>query len=501
MKRSYKITLVIFLFFILKSLYADILLVGYIHNDDGFIWDAPLGDNNVWKTFRYQATVNGRIDYFQMYLGGFGDSLETNNEVGWAVYEDDNGLVGTLKVSGYVSNYDWTIIGTRENHIFPLTQIHQNRNIIEGNNYWITFHASGGRNILISRGRVGCCQSPSPKKGTNQYSWNIFNMPPTPDEFVNTYGDGTYGWAVFQADSNNTAPTILNNIDDVYRDEDFEPFVIADLDTVFYDADSPDRDNLSFTSMPTTGLVNTQILGTELRISSISDLNGIDTIIVVATDNRYASAIDTFFITINPLPDPPSAVSLLSPINNQQLSVTDNISFEWYSSIDADNDPIFYDLYLFGTGKESTLTNISDTTFQFIDADFFEENSQYNWNIISNDGIYSVPSTETFSFYTPPLNEIIESPLNLPDSYKLYQNYPNPFNPSTRIKYDLPITSDITIKIFTVLGQLVFNLTEYNKSPGSYTLEFDADLLTSGIYIYQFTTPDYIETKKMIYLR
>ena len=495
------ITIVVFILtfgIIVESLKADIILLGYIHNSEGFVSDAPLGRNDIWKAFRFQATVNGRMDYFQMFFGGFVDAVETDNEVAWAIYEDNDMHVGTLKVSGYVSNYDWTIIGPGENHTFPLTTVHQNRDIIAGNYYWVTFHASGGNNIQISRGRVSGCNSGSLRWATNQFSWTIFNPPPPPSEFINSYNQGCYGWAVWQSDSNNTAPTILNSIEDIYEDEDFGSLLVANLDTVFYDEDLSDGDSLRFLSIPSIGLVNTEISGNELTISSNPNLTGIETVVVIATDNSYASVFDTFSVTINPIPDQPTSFNLISPINDFHFSSIDTIDFLWHSSHDVDSDPIYYDFNLYGAGTESTLTNISDTTLQFISEEFFEENSQYNWHIYANDGMYSVPSLETFIFFTPPLGRINDYPVKLPNSYKLYQNYPNPFNPSTIIKYDLPVKADVVIEIYNVLGQMVFSFTEKNMSPGNHKIEFNADILTSGIYMYIIHAGDFQETKKMV---
>ena len=89
----------------------------------------------------------------------------------------------------------------------------------------------------------------------------------------------------------------------------------------------------------------------------------------------------------------------------------------------------------------------------------------------------------------------------LPISYELYQNYPNPFNPTTKIKFAIPVESDVNLSIYNVLGELVTTLVNEQMKAGYYEYEFKASNLASGIYLYRFTSGSFIETKKMILLR
>lgn len=97
----------------------------------------------------------------------------------------------------------------------------------------------------------------------------------------------------------------------------------------------------------------------------------------------------------------------------------------------------------------------------------------------------------------------------IPASFQLYQNYPNPFNPSTIIQYSVPdvadayyaSTTNVTLKVYDVLGNEVTTLVNENKSPGSYSITFDAGGLTSGIYFYTLRAGAFSETKKMILMK
>ncbi len=84
---------------------------------------------------------------------------------------------------------------------------------------------------------------------------------------------------------------------------------------------------------------------------------------------------------------------------------------------------------------------------------------------------------------------VSENPIS-PNDFYLYQNSPNPFNPSTTIKYTIPsvIASGtkqsqlVTLKVYDVLGNEVATLVNEEKPAGTYEVEFNAVILTSGIY-------------------
>ncbi len=85
-----------------------------------------------------------------------------------------------------------------------------------------------------------------------------------------------------------------------------------------------------------------------------------------------------------------------------------------------------------------------------------------------------------------------------PSTFSLSQNYPNPFNPSTKIKYSLPVASHVKLVIYDILGNQIKTLVDKNQEPGFYETKFDGKDLSSGVYIYQLKTDQFVSTKKMI---
>lgn len=95
----------------------------------------------------------------------------------------------------------------------------------------------------------------------------------------------------------------------------------------------------------------------------------------------------------------------------------------------------------------------------------------------------------------------VQNSASVPEALQLMQNYPNPFNPETTIKYQLPVSDFVTLKIYDVLGKEVASLAEGFKQSGEHTISFDASKLSSGIYYYSLISGSTRLTKKMLLLK
>ncbi len=103
---------------------------------------------------------------------------------------------------------------------------------------------------------------------------------------------------------------------------------------------------------------------------------------------------------------------------------------------------------------------------------------------------------------------------SLPDIFQLHQNYPNPFNPATVIKYSIPTLQNfssgkrentrgifVQLNVYDVLGRKVASLVNELQQPGNYQVTFNANNLTSGIYIYQLRAGEFVQSRKLVLLK
>ena len=136
-------------------------------------------------------------------------------------------------------------------------------------------------------------------------------------------------------------------------------------------------------------------------------------------------------------------------------------------------------------------------------------------NTIQFTSQYALINTFGIGVYRRSLSEITaiehESIANSLQTFQLNQNYPNPFNPSTRIQYQISSNSQVSLKVYDMLGNEVATLVNEYKPSGSYEVEFsakggsvsggNAHDLSSGMYLYKIQAGSFVETKKMILLR
>ncbi len=165
------------------------------------------------------------------------------------------------------------------------------------------------------------------------------------------------------------------------------------------------------------------------------------------------------------------------------------------------------------------LANTTSKLFAMTSSDlFYSDNYGNSWIQIREDGLsnaefnsLAVNDSLIFlgtwgdglwkSYLSDVITNTAESGNSIVKDFKLYQNYPNPFNPSTKIKYSVPESQSVKILLYDILGRELRTIINEYKRAGTYEVEFNADVLPSGVYFYRILSESYSDTKKMLLLR
>jgi hypothetical protein len=131
---------------------------------------------------------------------------------------------------------------------------------------------------------------------------------------------------------------------------------------------------------------------------------------------------------------------------------------------------------------------------------------EYSWTDKSHVAYYrlrqvDVDGTSHFSDVIAFTPTSIESNTNSPVTFALAQNYPNPFNPSTTIKYELPLSSEVRLSVYDLFGREVSTLVDGRRDAGVYEVKFDGSNLASGVYFYRMQAGDFVKSTNLILLK
>ncbi|CAN5465251.1 hypothetical protein BH10BAC5_BH10BAC5_11860 [soil metagenome] len=114
--------------------------------------------------------------------------------------------------------------------------------------------------------------------------------------------------------------------------------------------------------------------------------------------------------------------------------------------------------------------------------------------------LYACRTNGTIAKYGGPFTGV--TPIStVVDNYSLGQNYPNPFNPTTKITFSVPTTGLVTLKVYDMTGKETATLVNGQMSSGSYSVDFNASSLSSGIYFYSIQSGNFTDTKKMMLVK
>ena len=175
----------------------------------------------------------------------------------------------------------------------------------------------------------------------------------------------------------------------------------------------------------------------------------------------------------------PVAPVLVSPPNvSTQVSLIPTLDWDtvynaFTYGVQISIDPNFASLIIDTSGLRSTNYQVPPGILNL--------GTIYFWRANARNGMGLSPWSVTWFFTTTPVNiSLISS--EIPDRFRLYTNYPNPFNPSTKIKFDIPENSYVSITVYDALGRKVEGLLNQSLSTGAYITNWNADKFSSGVY-------------------
>jgi len=315
------------------------------------------------------------------------------------------------------------------------------------------------------------------------------------------------GVPTYQLEQSESATLRFSATDNTYPCNIYQP-IISDYTRLYYKKFGTDIwQPLEFEEL----LEDTSDIGT-LYSADLSRLTGTDSsaygIKIYIEDQSGNSAewtLDPAFSVGDFTDYTPSDFSLLEPANEEILSEADTIKFIWKAATDEDSDTLTYNLSIFNAKIDTTIENISDTSFSFQNQVYFPENEYINWAVSASDGITTTASSDTFKFSIGEVSGI-DDVSQIPKEFALYQNYPNPFNPSTTISFALPKREMVKMKIYDILGREICMLVNKTMEPGIKKVEWDGKNshgypVTSGVYFYRLEAGDYTDTKEMLIIK
>jgi hypothetical protein len=215
----------------------------------------------------------------------------------------------------------------------------------------------------------------------------------------------------------------------------------------------------------------------------------------VKASNQYGTSLWSSVWSVIPVSQP--VAPLMYPVNGGNPVYPDSSTvFYWRHT----NFATSYRIQVYN-GANLIINQIVPDTFYIASPGTFNYNSTYYYRLAAlNCAQTPGPWTAMWMFTTVPL-VVINISSEIPTEYKLYSNYPNPFNPTTSIRYDIPRSGNVLLRVFDALGREVETLVNEKQTSGTFEATWNASQFPSGVYFYKLVTDGFSETKRMLMIK
>jgi hypothetical protein len=193
----------------------------------------------------------------------------------------------------------------------------------------------------------------------------------------------------------------------------------------------------------------------------------------------------------------PAPPFLISPANGS-LHIPLATQFIWNPTANSYTLQIAQDT-AFTIGFHSINITTSSNSF-ILPTGILYSLTSYYWRMNATNIHGTSPCSKVWIFTTNETGIQLISGDNTKEN-KLYNNYPNPFNSNTKIDFAIQKNGFVTLKIYDILGREVKTLIDENKTPGLYSIDFNASEFPSGVYFYRIKSGNFIAVKKMLVIK
>jgi hypothetical protein len=185
--------------------------------------------------------------------------------------------------------------------------------------------------------------------------------------------------------------------------------------------------------------------------------------------------------------------------------LSDTSASPWRRSQFISRYDSIHDLDLFGTLRrvlhvtfyDSSDTNLANPLF----AEILAESLGFVSSQLPEGAGYQIKGARIGGRTFGTITSISDAFSAVSPSPKLFQNYPNPFNPFTEIEYSIPVRGRVELKVYDALGKEVATLVLEDQAAGRHSARFDAQRLSSGLYLYRLVAPSFYAQQKMLLVR
>ena len=392
------------------------------------------------------------------------------------------------------------------------------------NGFWQVVWDQG----MTEGGSSGCPLYDQNQRVIGQNLGGIASQCETPQTVYKVFGKFSESWAHGGSstnqlknwlDPNNSGVTTLDGIDAITGvapasnfTSDVQNLPLGGGAVTFYDLTTNSPTSWSWSFPGGTPSTSTSQNPTGITYSATGAYT-----VSLTTTNAFGSNLKTIVnyirvagVPLNPVTtvSPPTGITLMVSAQDPSL-----YQFIWNSSSSSPTVKYFFKIKKIGPSAETVFlsnNNGADTVISlrksFLDSlatsfGLTGDSVQCTWRAAATNGLDTINSN-------PNLIKIRRIPVGInqisstvPEKFELYDNYPNPFNPNTTIKFDIAKSQFVKLVVYNMLGEQVSSIVNQNLTPGSYSVDFDASSLSSGMYFYRIESQGFAQTKRMVLIK